>query len=103
MARVRADKLREAEAGHDGTSVAHPALIPLAREVFDAHMPGAHQHDVASEDPGSRPGQALQVTAAALLAPSRGPIPPTGLDGHVSALVPSLPRSPPAPAPGTPT
>src|SRR3546814_11888342 len=74
MARVRADKLREAEAGHDGTWVAHPALIPIAREVFDAHMPGAHQYDVAREDPGSSPGQAVQVTAADLLAPSRGTI-----------------------------
>ena len=32
LARVRADKLREVTAGHDGTWVAHPALIPLARE-----------------------------------------------------------------------
>ena len=35
LARVRADKLREVAAGHDGTWVAHPALIPLAREIFD--------------------------------------------------------------------
>src|SRR3546814_6756417 len=87
MARVRADKLREAEAGHDGTWVAHPALIPLAREVFDAHMPGAHQHDVAREDPGSSPGQAVQVTAADLLAPSRGTITRAGFDGNVEVCV----------------
>jgi malate synthase len=43
MARVRADKLREAKAGHDGTWVAHPGLIPLAREIFDEYMPGANQ------------------------------------------------------------
>src|SRR3546814_13900460 len=76
MARVRADKLREAEAGHDGTWVAHPALIPNAREVFDAHMPGAHQYDVARQDPGSSPGQAVPVTAADLLGPSRRTIRP---------------------------
>ena len=43
LARVRADKLREARDGHDGTWVAHPGLVALAREVFDAHMPGPNQ------------------------------------------------------------
>src|SRR5690606_13908490 len=50
LARVRADKLREAIAGHDGTWVAHPGLIPVAREVFDERMPGAHQHHVTRDD-----------------------------------------------------
>src|SRR3546814_16783184 len=68
-------------------SVAHPALIPIAREVFDAHMPGPHQHDVAREDPGSGPGQAVQVTAADLLAPSRGTITRAGFDGNVEVCV----------------
>src|SRR5207253_2125389 len=36
MARVRADKLREARAGHDGTWIAHPGLAGIAREPFDA-------------------------------------------------------------------
>jgi malate synthase len=43
LAKVRADKEREAGDGHDGTWVAHPALVPLAREVFDRHMPGKNQ------------------------------------------------------------
>ncbi len=43
LARVRADKLREVTDGHDGTWVAHPGLVPVAREVFDAHMPGPNQ------------------------------------------------------------
>jgi malate synthase len=43
LARVRADKEREARDGHDGTWVAHPGLVALAREVFDAHMPGSNQ------------------------------------------------------------
>jgi malate synthase len=43
LARVRADKEREAGAGHDGTWVAHPALIPIAREIFDTRMPQANQ------------------------------------------------------------
>lgn len=41
--KVRRDKLREVSAGHDGTWVAHPGLVPIAREVFDAHMPGPNQ------------------------------------------------------------
>lgn len=43
LARVREDKLREVSAGHDGTWVAHPGLVPLALEVFDAHMTSANQ------------------------------------------------------------
>ena len=40
---MRADKLREVKAGHDGTWVAHPGLVPIAKEIFDAHMPGPNQ------------------------------------------------------------
>jgi malate synthase len=43
LERVRADKMREVLAGHDGTWVAHPALVPIARAIFDEHMPGANQ------------------------------------------------------------
>lgn len=35
LAKVRADKEREAGDGHDGTWVAHPGLVPIAKEVFD--------------------------------------------------------------------
>ena len=41
--KVRADKLREVRAGHDGTWVAHPGLVPVAKDVFDEHMPAANQ------------------------------------------------------------
>jgi malate synthase len=44
MAKVRADKLREATDGCDGTWVAHPGLVPIAKAVFDEHMPGANQY-----------------------------------------------------------
>ena len=44
MAKVRADKEREATDGCDGTWVAHPGLVPIAREVFDRHMPGPNQY-----------------------------------------------------------
>ena len=43
MAKVRADKEREASDGHDGTWVAHPGLVPLAKEVFDRLMPTQNQ------------------------------------------------------------
>jgi malate synthase len=43
MAKVEADKLREVRAGHDGTWVAHPGLVPVAKAIFDEYMPGANQ------------------------------------------------------------
>ena len=43
MERVRKDKLREVFAGHDGTWVAHPGLVPIAKAVFDEHMKGPNQ------------------------------------------------------------
>jgi malate synthase len=45
LARVRDDKLREVWAGHDGTWVAHPGLVPLAKYVFDTYMPFPNQLD----------------------------------------------------------
>jgi len=47
---VRADKLREVRAGHDGTWVAHPALAKIAGEVFNEHMPTPNQLHVRRED-----------------------------------------------------
>ena len=49
--KVRQDKLREVNAGHDGTWVAHPGLVLIAKEIFDTHMKepnqiGRHQPDV---------------------------------------------------------
>ena len=59
FAKVRADKEREAGNGHDGTWVAHPDLVPVAREVFDRLMPGPNQLGVARDD--------VHVTRADLL------------------------------------
>ena len=44
MEKVRQDKLREVTDGCDGTWVAHPALVPIAKEIFDRHMPQANQY-----------------------------------------------------------
>jgi len=43
MERVRQDKLREVKAGHDGTWVAHPGLVPVAMEIFNQYMPEPNQ------------------------------------------------------------
>ncbi|CAA9307785.1 MAG: Malate synthase [uncultured Lysobacter sp.] len=77
--KVRADKLREVTAGCDGTWVAHPALVPVAREIFDAHMPGEHQQHVLRED--------VTVTRDALITPSLGCITRAGFEGNVEVCV----------------
>jgi malate synthase len=48
--KVRADKLREVREGHDGTWVAHPALVDVAKKVFDEHMPAPNQLRRLRED-----------------------------------------------------
>ncbi len=64
LGKVRADKLREATDGHDGTWVAHPGLVPVAREVFEAILAGPNQLDRSRDD--------VCVTAADLLRVPRG-------------------------------
>jgi malate synthase len=48
--KVRAEMLREAKAGHDGALVSHAGLVPLAKGIFDAHMPGPNQIAVNGKD-----------------------------------------------------
>lgn len=79
LERVRNDKLREATAGHDGTWVAHPGLIPVARQVFDERMPTPNQHHVARDE--------VDVTAEELLRPSQGTITRAGFDGNIEVAV----------------
>lgn len=62
LAKVRADKLREVESGHDGTWVAHPGLVPIAREIFDAHMKGQNQLSVKRDDVKTGRDDLLEVT-----------------------------------------
>ncbi len=68
--KVRADKEREARAGHDGTWVAHPGLVTTALEAFAAHMKGPNQLHVLHD---------VTITAADLLAPLHGPITEKGV------------------------
>lgn len=76
MARVQADKLREATDGHDGTWVAHPGLVAIAMEEFDKVMKGPNQIDRKRED--------VHVTAADLLAVPDGTITEGGLRTNIS-------------------
>jgi malate synthase len=59
--KVRADKLREVKDGHDGTWVAHPGLVAVAREVFDAHMSGPNQLHVSRDDVWVSAGDLLRA------------------------------------------
>jgi malate synthase len=56
LAKVRADKEREVNDGHDGTWVAHPGLVPIAKAVFDAKMKTPNQIDAPR--PASNVGRA---------------------------------------------
>jgi malate synthase len=73
--KVRQDKLREVRAGHDGTWVAHPGLVPIAKEIFDAGMKGPNQ--ISKERP------AVRVTARDLLSVPEGDITTEGLRRNV--------------------
>ncbi len=74
LEKVRADKLREVWAGHDGTWVAHPGLVAIAREVFDTYMPFPNQIE-------KKP--AVEVSAADLLTVPNGEITEEGLNRNI--------------------
>ena len=74
--KVRQDKLREANDGHDGTWVAHPGLIATARTVFDAVMPAPHQLGNLRED--------VTISASDLLTVPGGEITETGLRQNIN-------------------
>jgi len=76
LARVRADKRREVNDGHDGTWVAHPGLVAIALEEFDAVMKSPNQIDRKRED--------VHVTAADLLKVPEGTITEAGLRNNIS-------------------
>jgi malate synthase len=75
LEKVRQDKLREVRAGHDGTWVAHPGLVPIAKEIFDAHMREANQIQ--------RPLAEVRITAKDLLAVPEGKITEEGLKWNI--------------------
>ena len=71
LEKVRQDKLREVKAGHDGTWVAHPGLVSVAKQVFDEYMPQPNQIDRKREE--------VHVTADDLLAIPSGTITEDGV------------------------
>src|SRR5437773_1782141 len=77
LEKVRQDKLREVTDGCDGTWVAHPGLVPIAKAIFDQHMPQPNQYDRQRPD--------VKVTAKDLLnfQPEK-PITETGLRNNIS-------------------
>jgi malate synthase len=79
LAKVRADKDREAGDGHDGTWVAHPGLVAVAKEIFDREMPDANQIGRTPE-----PGD---ITAADLLKVPNGERTESGLRQNLNVGV----------------
>ncbi|OOG59411.1 malate synthase A [Rhodanobacter sp. C03] len=79
LTKVRTDKLREVKAGHDGTWVAHPALVPVAQQIFDQYMPAPNQLDVLRTD--------VQVSREQLLAAPNGTISRAGFDNNVEVCL----------------
>jgi malate synthase len=75
LEKVRQDKLREVKAGHDGTWVAHPGLVGVAKAVFDEFMPQPNQIDRKREE--------VHVTAKDLLQIPAGTITEGGLRMNV--------------------
>jgi malate synthase len=73
--KVRQDKLREVKAGHDGTWVAHPGLVPIAKEIFDQYMKEPNQI--------SKKREPVHVTAKDLLAVPEGTITEKGLRWNI--------------------
>ncbi len=77
LEKVRQDKLREVTDGCDGTWVAHPGLVGIAKQVFDQHMPQANQYDRQRPD--------VNVSARDLLAfQPEAPITEAGLRNNIS-------------------
>src|SRR5438445_34841 len=74
--KVRADKEREVLLGHDGTWVAHPGLVQLAREVFDSHMKGPNQLGKTNDD--------VEITSSDLLRVPEGVITESGIRTNIS-------------------
>lgn len=74
--KVRNDKLTEVKNGHDGTWVAHPALVQVAMDVFNENMPTPHQIHVKRED--------VQVTASDLIQAPTGTITAAGLRKNIN-------------------
>jgi malate synthase len=77
--KVVTDKRREVQNGHDGTWVAHPDLVPLAKSVFDKYMSGKNQIHIKRED--------VNVVAEDLLAVPKGTITEEGIRKNINVSI----------------
>jgi malate synthase len=80
MEKVRRDKLREVKAGHDGTWVAHPGLVGVAKEIFDKYMPEANQISSNGKSPKT---SSPSVQARDLIEAPKGEITEEGLRWNI--------------------
>lgn len=80
LQRVREDKLREVRAGHDGTWVAHPGLVPVALEIFNQYMPQKNQIKPPAE-------AASPIAAHHLLEVPSGTITESGLRRNIEVAL----------------
>jgi malate synthase len=84
LEKVRRDKLREVKAGHDGTWVAHPGLVPVAKEIFDQFMPQPNQ--ISFQEQPAHPSShssSRTVSAQDLLKAPEGDITEEGLRWNI--------------------
>jgi malate synthase len=75
LAKVREDKLREVKAGHDGTWVAHPGLVSVAKDIFNEYMKEPNQIGLKREK--------VHVTAKDLLEIPKGNLTIEGLKWNI--------------------
>jgi malate synthase len=76
MEAVKQDKLREANDGHDGTWVAHPGLVKIAKDIFDEKMPQPNQINKIPSN--------IKIEANDLLVAEKGDITEEGVRKNIS-------------------
>lgn len=76
LEKVRLDKEREVKNGHDGTWVAHPALVEVAMTEFNKHMAGPNQLEVTRDD--------IDITEADLVAIPKGTVTEAGVRKNIN-------------------
>jgi len=76
MEKVRKDKEQEVKNGHDGTWVAHPALVEIAMTIFNKHMPTSNQLHISRDD--------IHITEQDLVAIPKGTVTEEGIRKNIN-------------------
>ncbi len=79
LEKVRKDKEREVKNGHDGTWVAHPALVAVAMDEFNKHMTTSNQLHISRDD--------VHITQADLVEIPKGTITEDGIRKNINVGV----------------